>query len=75
MPNNLVDLSFFVKVFAVNEALSNNTTAPSKPTAPTAPTADAKTGGFVLSDKSIQKWTASKMTWCVAFCLPVDYCD
>ena len=36
MPNNLVDLSFFVKVFAVNEALSNNTTAPSKPTAPTA---------------------------------------
>ena len=60
MPNNLTELPIFVKVFAVNEALSNNTTAPSKPTAPTAPTADAKTGGFVLSDKKHPKMDGVK---------------
>ena len=36
---------------AVNKALGNNTTAPPKPTAPTA---TAKTGGFVLSERSLK---------------------
>lgn len=45
---------------AVNKALSNNTTAPPKSTAPTAPTADAKTGGFVLSERSLKNLVGVK---------------